>query len=315
MSGINQISDIVETPLYTLDVVKQLDPQTLENLTKSNLPNGDNSLIYDIAYEILNYERFVVFPDESDIDRLYFGKYGNYVLVDEDFINNNLNKLTSYELMTLKEVASKTYDELETYLEKSYYLINTKIYEYIFISKIDNETEEKILEDYMTFIEFVKNIWINNGTDNQNIIIVIKPSKYMNRFYTDKTEFYVKLLQNEIPNELATNLEFKNLRTLRDTENDEEFLNQYPLIGKYKNLPTFILIDINFIIPVLFNPNDNKELNYDKDSRIVWRRELLQEYSNPNDNEKIFFEKISKIKYFLGIRDLVTIIDEDLNKY
>ncbi len=289
---------------YSMDIVKGMIPNELEILTVNNLPNyilKNNNLKFQIAYEILNLQRFVNLPikEGSSEYTLFFGTYAltDYVLVDEQFLIDNLDSFTPYQLMTLSETNSELYDKITKLSPMTYVLLNLTANQYVKLGEVDNSFNDesgkftnKVLQKN---VDLSTNFW--NDIRNSQIELQILPNFFQKRNLDDVTSLVI---------DKNNNVSFSNINNLVELVN-----SKYPLINYFKELPVYLLVEPNFIIPALFNPGEITVLNYNKNSGIVWRSDLLEDFDNPKDSEMDFYNNLSAVINYVGKRNTKTVIN------
>jgi len=352
------MSSISETrkEFQPLEVINKMDDETLKSITnKDTRPNcqgqhditfkSDNvrsecisrDLQVQIAYEILNLERFVIFPVVNEYEEVsslgslpngpkynvYFGFFENsqYVPVNLNFLIENMNRFTPYQLMTLMEVDEKLYNEFSAYLPKEYILINHDRKEYVRLGPVDNSVDftlmKSIDQNKQKLINSTLYHWGNGSQSSSSerksrtssttsSAIEIRPNSFQLRFYSDKTIEY----GSEVVTTNFTELNIQDEKLTQQQNYDTIVRQLYPLVDKYKSLPTFLLVEDNYIIPILFNPEHITELRYDKNSRVAWRPDLLDDINNPEEYEGIFHQKLLLLINYLGSREIINIITD-----
>ena len=297
---------------YTLEAVKSMDQSQLRSITNQDISSPE--LQAQIAYEILNLPRFVTFPVTAGAGKqLFYGTFydRNYVPVDMNFLTTNINNFTPYQYMTLMEVDKNLYDVISTYLPKSYFLINETQKEYVNLGSVDESVDFETMTSLDPNKQRIISAFISTWSPQDKVEIKVRPFNYMRRQYRDRTG--MDKTSNDLEAPLLTQPYQAEMVSEAQSQLEAMVRAWYPLIDKYQDLPTFLLVEPSYVIPVLFNPGHIPELRYEKESRVAWRPDLLNDLYNPTSTEGPFYEKLSALISYLGTRPIVTIISREGN--
>ena len=307
---------ILRDPIRLRQVLAESPDNVLLDITRQKYEPRD--LWITIAAELVDTPRFFRIPNGG----LYFGSINsgfqpicpnglnNEVQISQcvSSLRQTIGKYTGFQVMTLKEMAPEVYRRVAVGLPMANFLVNDTLHEVV-----------NFYRQPEAMIEQVRARW----SPNDEIRVVQRIFNFQSRKYRDVTSQMLESgLYNAVqlgspatpvspfsPESPESNLLVQERQQAQLRVNQEiiqRVETHYPMIKNIKqylrilqpsNTNFYLMVDLNFVLPVFFVQQTGLSTN--PQTRLAWRSELLPNPGNPTQNEMEFFMSLADVADYM----------------